>query len=87
MKSKSAIAILAAMFLDSTFALADSSVPQSYPLTKCVVSGEKLGEHRMPVKVTTDGTDVYFCHKSCIKDFNKDPKKFVKMVTDAAPKK
>lgn len=83
----SAITILAAVFLGSTFALADSNVPNSYPLSKCVVSGEKLGEHGKPVKVTSEGTDVYFCCKSCIKDFNKDPKKFVKMVTDAAPKK
>ena len=87
MKNKSAMAFLAAVFLGSTFAIADSSVPKSYPLSKCVVSGEKLGEHGKPVKVTSEGTDVYFCCKSCLKDFNNDPKKFVKMVTDAAPKK
>ncbi|MEO6741242.1 MAG: hypothetical protein ABIP20_13400 [Chthoniobacteraceae bacterium] len=75
------------MFLGSTFVLADSTVPSSYPLRKCVVSGEKLGGHGKPVKVTSDGTDVYFCCKACINDFNKDPKKFVKMVTDAAPQK
>jgi len=86
MKNNSAIALLTALFLGSTFALADSG-PKSYPLSKCVVSGEKLGEHGNPVKVTSDGTDVYFCCKSCLKDFNKDPKKFVKMVTDAAPNK
>ena len=85
MKNQSAIAILTAVFLGSTLALADSSVP--YPLSKCVVSGEKLGEHGAPAKVTAEGTDVYLCCKSCLKDFNKDPKKFVKMVTDAAPKK
>ena len=87
MKSVSAIAILAAVFLGSTFALADSSVPKPSPLSKCVVSGEKLGERGTPVKVTSEGTDVYFCCKSCLKDFNKDPKKFVKMLTDPALKK
>ena len=87
MKNNSAIAILAAVFLGSTFALADSSVPNSYPLSKCVVSGETLGEHGKPVKLTSEGTDVYFCCMSCLKDFNKDPKKFVTMVTDAASKK
>ena len=86
MKNESAIAFLAAVFLGSAFAFADSCVPNSYPLSKCVVSGENLGEHGTPVKVTSEGTDVYFCCKSCLKDFNKDPKKFVKMVTDAAPK-
>jgi len=85
MKTAPAIAILAALF-GSTFAFADSSVPDSYPLGKCVVSGEKLGGHGKPVTVTSEGTDVYFGCKSCLKDFNKDPKKFVKMVTDAVPK-
>ena len=87
MRSNSAIAILAAAFLGSGFAIADSSVAKSYPLSKSVVSGEKLGEHGVPVGVTSEGTDVYFCCKSCLKDFNKDPKKFVKMLTDPAPKK
>jgi len=87
MKNESAIVILAVVFLGSTFALADSSVPKSYPLSKCVLSDEKLGGHGEPVKVTSEGTDVYLCCKSCLKDFNKDPKKFVEMVTDAASKK
>jgi len=87
MKNKSTIALLAALLLGGTCALADSVVPKAYPLTKCVVSDEKLGEHGKPVKVTADGTDVWLCCKSCIKDFNKDPKKFVKTVQDAAPKK
>ena len=86
MKNNSAIAILAAVFLGSTFALADSSVPKSYPLSKCVVSGETLGEHGKPVKVTSEGTDVWLCCKSCVKDFNKEPAKFVKMVKDAPTK-
>ena len=87
MKNKSAFAILTAVLLGSTFAFADPSVPKSYPLSKCVVSGETLGEHGKPVKFTSEGTEVYFCCKSCPKDFNKDPKKFVTMVTDAASKK
>jgi len=61
--------------------------PKSYPLTKCVVSDEKLGEHGKPVKVTHDGTDVWLCCKDCLKDFNKDPGKYVKMVKDAPAKK
>jgi len=87
MNSKSTISILAAVLLGSTFAFADSAVPKAYPLTKCVVSGEKPGEHGKPVKVTSDGTDVWFCCKSCLKDFNKEPAKFVKMVRDAQARK
>jgi len=88
MKTKSTIAILAAVLLGSTFAFADSDVPKTYPLTKCVVSDEKLGEHGKSVKVTApDGTDVYLCCKDCMKDFKKDPAKYAKMVTDAQGKK
>ena len=67
---------------------AESAIPKSYPLTKCPVSEDKLGEHGKTVKVTApDGTDVYLCCKDCLKDFKKDPAKYAKMVKDAAPKK
>lgn len=63
-----------------------SGVPANYPLTKCVVSDEALGEMGKPVKVTHDGTDVYLCCKSCIKDFNKEPAKYVEKVKSASKK-
>jgi hypothetical protein len=67
---------------------ATSGVPKDYPLKKCVVSDDKLGEHGKPVKVTApDGTDVYLCCKDCKKDFDKDPAKFAKMVKAAKGKK
>ena len=91
MNTTSTIAILTAVLLGSTFAFADSAVPtgvpKDYPLKKCVVSGEALGEHGKVVKVSNGGTDVYLCCKSCVKDFNKEPERFTKMVKDAAPKK
>ncbi len=80
------LAVAAAFGLVATVH-AETGVPKNYPLTKCVVSDEKLGEHGKPVKVTHDGTDVWLCCKSCIKDFNKDPGKYVKMVKDAPAKK
>jgi hypothetical protein len=84
MKNKSTIAILAALLLAGSFAFADSAVPKDYPLKKCVVSDEKLGEHGKSVKVTApDGTDVYLCCKDCLKDFKKDPAKYARMVKDA----
>jgi hypothetical protein len=66
---------------------AESGVPNEYPLKKCPVSDETLGEHGKPVKVTHEGTDVWLCCKNCIKDFNKEPAKFTKMVKDSASKK
>lgn len=65
-----------------------SGVPASYPLKKCVVSDEELGgEMGKPIKVVHDGVDVYLCCKSCVKDFSKDPAKFVAKVKAAQPKK
>ena len=67
---------------------AATAVPNDYPLKKCVVSEDKLGEHGKPVKVTApDGTDVYLCCKDCKKEFDKDPAKFAKMVKDAKARK
>jgi YHS domain-containing protein len=86
-KSKSIITLLAALVLTSTFALADSALPKNYPLKKCVVSGDPLGEHGKVVKVSSEGTDVYLCCKDCVKDFKKDPAKYTKMVKDAQGKK
>ncbi len=86
---KLSLLLAAAAMLGSvaTVRAADSAVPKTYPLEKCVVSDETLGEHGKPVKVTTpEGTDVYLCCKACVKDFKKDPEKYGKMVKEAQPK-
>ena len=54
-----------------------------YPLTTCVVSGEKLGEMGKPHTFIYEGREVKLCCKSCLKDFNKEPAKFVKKVEAA----
>jgi YHS domain-containing protein len=57
-----------------------------YPLTTCVVSGEKLGEMGKPYKFTQDGREIQLCCKSCLKDFKKDPAKYVKKLDEAEAK-
>jgi len=49
----------------------------SYPLTTCVVSGEKLGEMGAPVVIHYKGTEVRFCCNICVKKFNADPEKYL----------
>ena len=84
----SSLAIAFAIIGSVSVVHADSSIPKTYPLSKCPVSDEKLGEHGKSVKVTApDGTDVYLCCKDCVKDFKKDPTKYAKMVKDAEAKK
>ena len=89
MKTLSKTLILAAILGAGFISAADSKdtgVPATYPLKKCVVSDEDLGEMGKPVKVTHEGTDVYLCCKSCIKKFNKEPAKFVAQVKAAQKK-
>lgn len=54
-----------------------------YPLTSCVVSGEKLGEMGDPVDYVYNNRLVRFCCKGCIKDFNKDPGKYMSKLDQA----
>lgn len=61
---------------------ADSN-SKAYPLTTCVVSGEKLGEMGAPYVFTHEGTEVKLCCKSCLKKFNADPAKYLKKIEEA----
>jgi YHS domain-containing protein len=49
----------------------------SYPLTTCVVSGEKLDSMGDPHVFTHEGTEVRLCCESCLDDFNKEPAKYM----------
>jgi YHS domain-containing protein len=55
----------------------------AYPLDVCVVSGEKLGEHGDAYVFEHDGQEVRLCCKPCLKDFKKDPGKYLKKIQDA----
>lgn len=66
----------------------------AYPLDTCVVSGDKLdgGSMGAPIDYVykEDGKPdrlVRFCCKSCIKDFKKEPAKYLKTIDDAATAK
>jgi hypothetical protein len=65
-----------------------------YPMTTCAVSGDKLegGDMGLPQDFLykEDGKPdhfVRFCCKDCVKDFNKEPVKYLKMIDDAAAAK
>lgn len=55
-----------------------------YPLDKCIVSDEKLGEMGKPFVFTHEGQEIKLCCKSCQKDFKKDPAKYLKKLAGAA---
>lgn len=86
MKIKSIITAVTVL-LGSAFA-AETAIPKDYPLTTCVVSGDKLvGGEMTPFKVTYEGTDVWLCCKSCEKKFKLNAAKHAKTVKDAQAKK
>ena len=77
----------AALLVASAWAMAadEPAKKDAYPLTTCVVSGEKLGgEMGTPIKYDYKGREVQFCCRGCIKTFEKDPAKYLKLIDDAA---
>ena len=70
--------------------MADTAKPDAkakpYPLTTCIVSGEKLGEMGEPFVFTHEGQEIKLCCKSCKKKFDKDPATYLKKLTEAPAK-
>jgi YHS domain-containing protein len=57
-----------------------------YTLKTCVVSGDKLGEMGDPFVYAYKGREIKLCCKGCLKDFNKNPAKYIKMIDEAEAK-
>ena len=54
-----------------------------YTLKTCVVSGDKLGEMAPPYVYQYKDREIKFCCKDCVKDFNKNPAKYLKKIEEA----
>jgi YHS domain-containing protein len=69
--------------------MADQAKPEAgakaYPLSTCIVSGEKLGEMGEPFVFVHQGQEIKLCCKSCKKKFDKSPETYLKKL--AAPAK
>jgi YHS domain-containing protein len=59
---------------------------KAYPLKTCVVSKEKLGGMGEPFVHKYKDREIKFCCKGCLKDFNKAPEKYVKVLEEAEKK-
>ncbi len=82
-------AILVASFLIPMSGLADDKKAEKlkpYTLKTCIVSGDKLGEMGKPYVYEYKGREIKFCCKGCLKDFNKEPEKYVKKIEEAEAK-
>lgn len=77
---------------ESNIIVASSTDPAAYPLDVCVVSGEKLGTMGQPFDHIhrQDGQPdrlVRLCCQGCLKDFNRDPARYLRQIDDAAVSK
>lgn len=87
MKKVIALVVLAVSFASlGNRAIADEKkeTAKAYPLEKCIVSDEKLGEMGKPFVFTHEGQEIKLCCKSCKKDFDKEPAKYLKKLEGAA---
>jgi YHS domain-containing protein len=64
---------------------ADAKV-KPYTLKTCIVSGDKLGEMGDPYVFKYEGREIKFCCKGCVKDFKKEPAKYIKKIEEAEAK-
>jgi YHS domain-containing protein len=64
--------------------IGDTKTTKPYTLKTCIVSGEKLdGEMGKPYIFAQQGQEIKLCCKSCLKDFQKDPAKYLKKLAEA----
>lgn len=54
-----------------------------YPLKTCVVADEELGSMGDPFVFVYEGQEYKLCCKGCLKDFHKEPAKYVAKVQAA----
>ncbi len=82
-------AVLVASFLVPLSGLAADQKAEKlkpYTLKTCIISGDKLGEMGEPFVYAYKGREIKFCCKGCLKDFNKDPQKYIKKIEEAEAK-
>jgi YHS domain-containing protein len=84
------VAVLAVSFcaaaLNAVAADTNTAKLKPYTLKTCVVSGDKLGEMGAPFVYSYEGREIKFCCKGCVKDFKKDPAKYIKLIEEGEAK-
>jgi hypothetical protein len=89
LKIITAMVLTAAVVAGPLTGLADDKKAEKakpYPLKTCIVSDEELGKMGKPYVFTHEGQEIKMCCKDCLKDFNKEPAKYLKKIADAEKK-
>jgi hypothetical protein len=76
------LTIVSALLVGSGIAAESAKAKaKPYTLKTCPVSDEKLGgDMGEPYVLEHEGRQIKLCCKSCLKDFKKDPAKYVKKI-------
>ena len=80
------VSVLGAPLLGLAAEQKNETKTKLYTLPTCPVSDEKLGEMGKPYVFTNDNRQIKLCCKDCLKDFKKDPAKYVKKIEAAEAK-
>jgi hypothetical protein len=83
LKLLSSLSAVAALLLVSCGGARTAGKP--YPLATCVVSDEKLGSMGEPYVFVHEGQQIKLCCDGCLKDFKKEPAKYLAKLTAAPP--
>lgn len=70
------LAVVALLAGCASYSDKPSASAKPYPLNTCIVSGDKF-DHGKPVVRIVNGQEVKLCCKDCLKDFDKDPVKYL----------
>ena len=73
---------------DEAAVTAKDKKAKPYPLDFCLVSDQKFeGSGMEPFEMVQDGQTIKFCCKNCVKDFKKEPKKYLTKLADEVKKR
>lgn len=75
------------LVIGTVTAHAANSDIKPYLLDRCIVSDEKLGEMGPPVVFVYQNQEIKLCCKECRKDFDADPEKYLKKISEKPAQK
>jgi YHS domain-containing protein len=77
------------VLLQSVRADEKKETAKAYPLTTCIVTGEKLDADpgMKSYSFVHEGQEIKLCCKGCLKDFKKEPAKYLKKLEKPADDK
>jgi YHS domain-containing protein len=74
------LSIITVLAISFVFVLSDVQSANAKPQTNCPVMGDSINKN---IYTDYQGFRIYFCCDSCPADFNKNPRKYMKILKDS----